>query len=525
MNELMQIKKYYGEDMMKFCRANFSTILESPGDLLNILEEHFAHSKYLMNDILTEEYEEEFKNYIYSFFDVEKKEIVTFKNPYQLMSDAGYNLYECKTESEIQSFRHYYFRKGPTPEYVIGKPIEGWRDEESCTFNGGRLNRCYVFFAVKKNVDDIKRENFEKPSRQDEYGTSVISIQFSKGDVNTLSIKNRYNHSVNNPDATFSNNLDKIIPGLTKSFEDYFGYNINQNNNLFDLDGYVLAHDGKFYRYNYEIGNIYYCPDNIIIDHGTVIDKYAREKERYLVLDYFIFDLKEKKIFLYDILVKDSFSQMFEDIKRIKIDKQKTGGKVITVITEKGDVRIVSDKFNQMMEIENDFVREVGDKFLAKNWNLKKISLSNVKAIGNEFLFFNKGLNLFNAPKLEKIGDSFLFGGSALEKLYLPNVKEMGDDCLYGNSTIKSLYIPKIKKIGNLCLGLNKLLDTVYINCLRKCEDEFFLYDEYTNQFHYPLYDSSGLIPFAKSLFQKNENLKIYNEEGVSCEIRRKSFR
>ena len=40
----------------------------------------------------------------------------------------------------------------------------------------------------------------------------MISIQFTKDDAHTLSIKNRYNHSVNDPDATFSNNLDNIIP-------------------------------------------------------------------------------------------------------------------------------------------------------------------------------------------------------------------------------------------------------------------------------------------------------------------------
>ena len=53
----------------------------------------------------------------------------------------------------------------------------------------------------------IRSENFKKPIREDEYGTSVMSIQFTKDEAHTLSIKNRYNHSVVNPDATFSNNL------------------------------------------------------------------------------------------------------------------------------------------------------------------------------------------------------------------------------------------------------------------------------------------------------------------------------
>ena len=87
--------------------------------------------------------------------------------------EAGYVLVECYNEEDIQKFRKYY-----AP------------GEELCTFKGGRLNSCRVFFAVKKNVLDIKREDFKKPKREDEYGTSVISIQFTKDETNTLSIKN-----------------------------------------------------------------------------------------------------------------------------------------------------------------------------------------------------------------------------------------------------------------------------------------------------------------------------------------------
>ena len=51
-------------------------------------------------------------------------------DPEVLLEMAGYNLYECKTEEDIQSFRKYY--------------AEG---EEICTFNGGRLNKARVFFC------------------------------------------------------------------------------------------------------------------------------------------------------------------------------------------------------------------------------------------------------------------------------------------------------------------------------------------------------------------------------------------
>ena len=157
------------------------------------------------------------------------------------------------------------------------------------------------FFAVKTNVDEIKRENFPNPERQDEYGTSVISIQFTKDENCTLSIKNRYNHTVPNPDATFSNNLDNIIFGLTYNFEKYYGFKQKYIND-FELKGYVRANDGKYYKYNYEINNIYYCPNNIIIDNFEVK---RLPKEKYLLFDYFILDLQNKRLQLYDDSIKD----------------------------------------------------------------------------------------------------------------------------------------------------------------------------------------------------------------------------
>lgn len=34
---------------------------------------------------------------------------------------------------------------------------------------------------------------------------------------------------------------------------------------LFEIPGYTLAVDGKYYKYNMEIDGEYFCPDNIVI--------------------------------------------------------------------------------------------------------------------------------------------------------------------------------------------------------------------------------------------------------------------
>ena len=149
-NDLKRIKDRYGENMMHLCRELFPTLLEKPGLLFHLLESNFTYSKFLYKDIVCHHLETEFKDYIYSLVDMKKEEFVTFKAPKELLNEVGYNLYECHTEKDIYEFKKYYAK-----------------NEELCTFNGGRLERCYVFFAVRKNVDKIKREDFSNPKRED----------------------------------------------------------------------------------------------------------------------------------------------------------------------------------------------------------------------------------------------------------------------------------------------------------------------------------------------------------------------
>lgn len=146
--DLINIKKYYGEEMMRLCRNLFPGFLEHEGLLFELLEANFDHSKFLYEDLLENNLISKFKNYIYSLVDVQFKNFDTIKTPFELMKEIGYTLYECKTEEDIQNFRRYY-----------------QKHEELCTFSSERLNDHYVFFAVKNDADKIKRENFPKPSK------------------------------------------------------------------------------------------------------------------------------------------------------------------------------------------------------------------------------------------------------------------------------------------------------------------------------------------------------------------------
>ena len=444
--DLKIIKKKYGEEMMHLWRELFPTLLEQEGLLPKLLLDNFKESRSLVKDIIDNNLEEEFKNYIYNQVDVENNyEEVGSKRPEELLKEAGYKLYECHNEEEIQSFRKYY-----SP------------GEALCTFNGGRLNRCFVFFAIKENVDEIKRENFPKPQRQDEYGTSVISIQFTRDNSHTLSIKNRYNHTVNNPDSTFGNNLDNIIPGLTNSFDKYYGMHQSHLQNSFEIPGYVRANDGKYYKYNYEINNIYYCENNVIIDNFEV-KEYPHEQ--YIVLDYFILDLKNKRIQTYwnDMELEDSFPNTIGTIKDIKIENDKDNKNILikTDNSDEVDVIITLDKNNRIIALKNDKVENIGNSFLSYNNSLTSIELPNATSIGNRFLCYNKILTEIQLPNVTSIGNSFLCFNNSLTHIELQNATNIGNDFLLSNKLLTSIELPNVTSIGNRFLFNNVSLTSI----------------------------------------------------------------
>ena len=444
-DDLKIIKKKFGEDMMRLCRKIFPTILDKqPGHLSDLLLANFNPNKSLCHDIIVNNLVSEFRNYILKneISNIEKASID--KTPEELLKMVHYTLYECNTEEEIQSFTKYYQDK-----------------ERLCTFRTNRLKDCYVFFAIKDNAISIKREDFPNPKRQDEYGTSVISIQFTKDPSHMLSIKNRYNHTVPNPDATFSNNLDNIIPGLTLSFEKHYGLKQKYIHKLLDIPNYVLASDGKLYKYNYEINNIYYCPDNIIIDNFEV-KRYPKEK--YLIMDYFIIDLVNKKVFNYDIDNRDTFPSTIPDIKNVVITNNKDTKKVVIVLKKGKDIVIYLDKNNKIVSIEDDNIVNIPTNYLLHNSGILSLKVDNATTAGTNVLFKNQTLEYLSASKLQIVGNAFLYHNNGMKSLNIPNVIEVGSAFMYLNESLQRLTIPKLIRKGNGFLYVNSNLEELNIS-------------------------------------------------------------
>lgn len=488
MDDLKLLKKYYGEDMMKYCREYLSTLLEKEGLLFSTIDSRFHRDKNLYRNIARYNQKERFAYYIMSIVMPQKNdENIFIDNPYELMKKAGYTLYECQTEEEIQSFKKYYKS-----------------EEELCTFRGGRLNSCYVFFAVKDNVDEIKRDIFTQPFREDEYGTSVISIQFSKSTPNRISIKNRYNHTVSNPDATFSNNLENIIPGLTESFKRYYGYEFDCDGISFYLPDYVFGPDKKYYNFNYEKNNIYYCPNNIIINNNSVIKDFYNNSERYILIDYFILDLKEKKLFYYDMLLGevDSFINSIGTIHKIDI-KREDDYKYITLYTLNKEVCLKIDKLNRMVEYTDNYIYHIPSYFLYYNVYLKKINIPNATKIESNFMFYNLGLKELNLESVEEIGDVFLYQNRDLKSINVSNAISIGSVFLENNRSIDEINLPKLEIIKERFMVSNSKIHKINIPSATKIESNFMFNNLSLKEASFP-----NVLVIENSFLNNNRCLK-----------------
>ena len=518
-SDLKVIKKYYGEKMMHLCRKNFSTILETPGELPKILTDNFAKDIFLYDNLIKDEaYLKSFINFVFSHYkETQGKSLLinTGKTVSELFAEKGYDFFECKTEEDIQNFKKYY-----------------QKDEELCTFNRGRLQDCYVFWAVKKNANQIKRENFPNPKREDEYGTSVMSIQYTRIPPHILSIKNRYNHTVINPDATYSNNLENINPGLTKAMEqDYHMFQANIDNS-FNVPGYVNSNENKFYHYNYEENNIYYCPNNVIIDNFQA-KKY--DKEKYIVMDGFILDLVNKKIEAYDRKNDDSFPDTIKNIEKINVkNNKKEKIKRVEIKTKDSDELIIIElnEKNQIITYTNPLVTQIKDDFLYKCRTLKKLSLSNVKKVGMRFVQWNEILDSVFMPELEEVGDFFFGNNLGLNKIFfeklrvlgiasfgknknakiisMPEVMYIGDSCFESCRYAEEIYFPKLEEVGNFCFCYNRDIHTAILPNLTKAGNHFLENNKKLREI-----DLEKLTDLGEYFLETNEILEKINIRNV----------
>ena len=358
----------------------------------------------------------------------------TDKNPLELLNDAGYDAFVVDSLKKQNSIKKY-FRPG----------------EELCTFKDPhRHENYYMIHAVKRDVKNIKPAT--KPERDDEYGTSVISIQIAKTG-GFISIKNRYNHTVMNPDATFNNNPDKIIHGLTDSLKKFFHVDFNTSENPLP-DNFRMVND-QLVRYNYETNNIYFGSDYYF--SGSEITKLNKDYE--VMLDYFILDKRSGKV---SCVINDRFdcersvfNKVFQN-KKILVKRDKEHSQIFA-----DDVHIATVCDGKIIKLNLPGIDVIGDYFLSNNQALTSIELPNATKIGDCFLESNQALTSINLPNATKIGDNFLRYDKVLTSIKLPNATKIGYDFLEYNEALTSIELPNATIIGDCFLESNHALTSI----------------------------------------------------------------
>lgn len=324
------------------------------------------------------------------------------ENPLELLSRVGYDAYVADT-LEKQNAISRYFAHG----------------EELCTFRDKkRFENYYIINAVRRDVDKITR--FAEPMREDAYATSVISIQVLKlGGF--ISIKNRYNHSVECPDNTFNSNPDNIIDGLGDAIKNYF--NVDFSTNLVALPkNYVFA-DGQICKYNLEYSGIYYGAKFYVCD-GRVHK--LTDNIEWMVHPGLIFNAGTKKVSndYQEIAWLQRFLEDSVRNKPVQIPKNIYGGYDIVAAGKK----IISFKDGKMTWINQPVVHNS---------------------------VYDSGLYNTNF-----IGDSLDF--SKLDRLYLEEVDVSNIQNLILNQNATSIYL-------NHVIGLHGELDFSNVRHIAIC--------------------------------------------------------
>lgn len=409
------IKKQNGEKFAKAIRNYDNGIFDVP-DLDKIV-------RYAGRDA------EPIMEYLISLKDVHVAEMSVHQNPIDLLNRAGYDAYVVHDLDEQNAIKKYF--------------ADG---EELCTFNDpSRFKHYYIINAVRKDVDKIRRADFANPKREDAYGTSVLSIQVLKNG-GFISIKNRYNHTVENPDNTFNSNPDNIIYGLADAIRHYF--HVDFSSRHVELGrGFVLVNN-QIIKYNYEHNNVYVGNDFYVYD-GQVYDI---DKNHEILLDTVVFDTQsgEFRDLTNRISGTTQVLKKLIDGKKVGIKKNNSGEKSLVAdgrpILDFTDGKITTLDLSGVTDVPPESFRFCGA--------LRTLNMPDVRTIGNNSFEFTNVLGEINAPNLQVIGNRCFFDRVIARKLSFPQLQKIGDYAFKETVKLVVLDAPNLREIGADTFGI-----------------------------------------------------------------------
>ncbi len=408
-----KLKKQNGEKFAQTLRNFHNGLLEIP-DLDLIVRHAGRDAKLLLSYLMT---------LLTSNDDVPSP--VT-NDPFALLDRAGYNAFHADTLEKQNSIKHYFAH-----------------GELLCTFNDhARYQNYHIVHAVKKDADQIKRADFTgREEREDEYGTSVISIQMLKGG-SFISIKNRYNHAVENCDNTFSSNPDNIIPGLSAALKEHFNVDFLTTKSALP-NGFVLIGNAIF-KYHIESNNIYFGNQAWAQDGNIyMVDRSAGDA----LFNKFLFDNKTKSLKKIDANSYDNFADDF--------NRCYGGNRALCVqngnLTLNGDILIGATE-SQIKTLTLSALTTMSNECLCDIRTLTQFHAPALTTMGNRCLCKANALTTFHAPTLATMGNKCLGYTLALTEFHAPALTAMGNECLHNTDALTGFHTPVLTTLGNECL-------------------------------------------------------------------------
>lgn len=436
------------------------------------------------------------------------------------------------TPEELSETVGYVFHRSEKPEDVIVFKKDFANGEVLCTYNDveGRMHNNFVFWMRRKNAEtvlhakDLTQEYLEgdsegavlwrkylddsgrkkedgtysipSPSRQDPYGTSSMSVQINKSD-GSISIKNRYNHTVSNPDATFSNDLNNIVDGLHDAVYNIEG--VPKERKEMRLPDYIVSdNQGRYFKYDREIGGSYISKNGYKNDSGIhIIDKSTQR-----MIDDYLLDSKNKtaRSVVGKSILATGIDKITFDKDAIKIQTENGSLNFILVdgVVKKldGDIKSVEDKFlytnNSITDVDLPLIKNIGNDFLWFNKIIENINLPSVKTIGDEFLYSNENLKNLNLPLVATIGSEFLRRNKDLENIDTPSLMITGGNFLQYNKSLKNLNLPLVEYVGYNFIMENNIIENINMPKIKNISDNFLQQNEKLKNIEFPLLQKVG---------------------------------
>jgi len=375
------IKKQNGEHFAKAIRNYDNGIFDIPN--LDKIVKHAGRDA------------EPIMSYLVSLKKVSITEMSVHRDPIQMLDEAGYDAYVANT-LEKQNAISKYFASG----------------EALCTFRDpDRFKKYHIINAVRKDVDKIQRS--PNPQREDEYGTSVISIQILKTG-GFISIKNRYNHTVQNPDNTLNSDPDRIIFGLSDAIKHYFSVDFSAQSTRLPPN-YLLIND-QICKYDMEQDNVYFA-ENFYVKDGNIID--LNKESEIMIEPVGIFNIHTRKFSRLatstSIDIGDALEGAFVN-KKIHIIKNPDNSRTVTA----DNVPVFTVKDGDLIQLNTP--------------NAEKIHLSGLSLHGDHDFSNVKTLEAYNTGF-----DSYIKFNTNAKEILLSNIQLKNDRLDFDN--VQYIYV------------------------------------------------------------------------------------